>query len=276
MDLYTETKSMLNKYNIKANKSLGQNFLINDDILEKIINSAEITKEDTVIEIGPGLGTLTNKLLENAKKVIAVEVDFKMAQLLKDRFKNSNNLQIINEDILKLDLKKIIAGKTKVVANLPYYITTPIIMKLLEEKLELESITVMVQKEVAQRIVEIPGGKNCGAITYAIHYYTKPEHIIDVSKDMFLPSPKVDSAVIKLNILKNVKKEKLLFKIIKYSFSQRRKTLLNALTNSGILQKQETVKMLQELGIEENRRGETLTLDEFKTIANYIEERGRR
>ena len=206
-----ETKFIMKKYGITANKNLGQNFLINDETINKIVKSANIEKEDLVIEIGPGLGTLTKELLENAGKVIAIELDDKMIQILQDRFCLYKNFEIIHEDILKVNLKELIQKNkqglniknVKIVANLPYYITTPIIMKLLEDKLEISTITVMVQKEVADRITAIPGEKYAGAITYSVYYYANPIQLTFVPKENFIPSPEVDSAVIQLQIREN-------------------------------------------------------------------------
>lgn len=284
MNLIQETKLIMDKYHISAKKSLGQNFLIDEEVVSGIVEKSGVSNDDLVIEIGPGLGTLTSRLLENAGFVIAIELDSKMVNIITDRFSLYKNFEIINEDVLKVDLKKIIVEKlskyhlksAKVVANLPYYITTPIIMKLLEDKLELDSITVMVQKEVALRISEQPGGKESGAITYSINYYAEPELLISVPNTSFIPSPEVDSAVIKLSLLKEprvkVKSEKTLFKVIKSAFMQKRKTLLNALYNGNILSsKEEILKMFEELGIDEKIRGEKLTLQEFAKIADYIE-----
>lgn len=267
---YKETMFILNKYNITANKSLGQNFLINDDVINKIVESAQIDKEDLIIEIGPGLGTLTSRLLEKAKKVICIELDKRMIKILENRFSLYNNFELINEDILKVNLKEIIAKelenvqKVKIVANLPYYITTPIIMKLLEDKLNIESITVMVQKEVAKRLTVIPGEKLSGAITYAVNYYAQPKEIIIVPNSSFIPEPEVESEVIKLNLRHkppvNVKDEELFFKLIKVSFMQRRKTLVNGVSNSGLMKKEEIKRILKKVGIKENVRGESLSL----------------
>lgn len=269
-DAYKETMFILNKYNITANKSLGQNFLINEDVINTIVESAQIDKEDLVIEIGPGLGTLTSKILEKAKKVICIELDTRMIKILQNRFSLYNNFELINEDILKVNLKQIIetelekVKKVKIVANLPYYITTPIIMKLLEDKLNIESITVMVQKEVAKRLTAKPGNKLSGAITYTVNYYSEPEEIIIVPNSSFIPEPEVESEVIKLNLRNkppvNVKDEELFFKFIKASFMQRRKTLVNGISNSGLLKKEEIKELLRQVGIEENVRGENLTL----------------
>lgn len=203
-NIFEETRIIMKKYNIKANKSLGQNFLISQEVVDNIIEASEISEKDLVIEIGPGLGTLTKRLLEQAGKVICVELDTKMINILEERFFLYKNLGIINQDILKVDLKNKIKQekekngfeKVKIVANLPYYITTPIIMKLLEEELDLESITVMIQKEVADRLTAIPGKKNTGAITYTVYYYTDSEEILEVPKDSFIPEPEVTSEVI--------------------------------------------------------------------------------
>lgn len=283
MSSLEETKYILKKYNIRANKKLGQNFLIDDNAIDKIVSSAEIGKDDLVIEIGPGLGTLTSKLLEKAGKVIAIELDEKMIKILTDRFKLYNNFTLINEDILKVDLKKLITdnitetGRAKIVANLPYYITTPIIMKLLEDKLNIESITVMVQKEVADRITEAPGGKLSGAITYSVNYYAETEEIAFVGKESFIPSPEVDSKVIKLKIRKmppvNVKNEEMFFKVIKASFMQRRKTLINGLVNSGIIKDKERLEnIFKQMNLEKEIRGEKLTLEQFAELSNLIVE----
>ena len=281
--IFEETKFIMNKYNIKANKSLGQNFLINEEVVNKIVESSGINNEDLVIEIGPGLGTLTKFLLEKAKKVICIELDPKMITILHDRFKLYSNLEIKNEDILKVNLKNLIKKEkevnrvknVKIVANLPYYITTPIIMKLLEEELDLESITVMIQKEVADRLVATPGDKNTGAITYTVYYYSFGENIIEVQNNSFIPEPEVSSEVIKLTIRNKapvaVKNKELMFKIIKNAFMQRRKTLLNSLNNSNIFSsKDEGAKILKEIGLEENVRAERLTLQDFAKIADKI------
>lgn len=278
-----ETKFIMKKYNIKANKSLGQNFLISEEVVTAIIDSSEITKQDCIIEIGPGLGTLTKKLLDKAEKVICIELDKNMVNILKDRFKYYDNFQLFNEDVLKVDLKELISkekGKgniknVKVVANLPYYITTPIIMKLLEEELDLKSITVMIQKEVADRLIAIPGEKNTGAITYAIYYYTEAHEIMEVPNNSFIPEPEVTSKVIKLNIRKDpivkVENKELMFKIIRSAYMQRRKTLLNSLTNSKVFNnKEEGVSILKELNLKEDIRAEKLTLQDFVNITNKI------
>lgn len=282
MNLSQETKYLMNKYNITANKSYGQNFLIDENVVSGIVEKAEVSKKDLVIEIGPGLGTLTSFLLESAGKVICIELDTNMLRILNDRFKLYNNFELINDDVLKVNLQELISKNSefenvKVVANLPYYITTPIIMKLLEEKLNLTSITVMVQKEVAERLTEKPGGKNTGSITYSINYYTEPETVLEVPKDCFIPSPKVDSSVIKLNVLKEPKikvlDEDLFFKVVKCAFLQKRKTLVNSLSNSGILNKDEIESILNELNLDLRVRAEQLTLEQFGEISDKIKEK---
>ena len=282
-DLLEETRFLMKKYHIKANKSLGQNFLISNEVVEKIVDCSNISKDDLVIEIGPGLGTLTKELLEKAGKVVAIELDKKMLSILKDRFSLYHNFSLINKDVLKVDLNKLIKEekekngfkRAKIVANLPYYITTPIIMKLLEEKLDLESITVMIQKEVADRLVAIPREKDTGAITYSVYYYSEAESVLEVSNNSFIPEPEVTSKVIKLNIRKEtpveVKSRKVMFRIIKCAFMQRRKTLLNALVNAKVfLNKEEGLKILKELNLDENIRAEKLNLQNFADITNKI------
>ena len=280
-NVFEETKFIMNKYNIKANKSLGQNFLIDEQVVKQIIESGDITKKDLVIEIGPGLGTLTKELLEKAGKVICIELDEKMVKIIKDRFSLYENFEVIQQDVLKVDLKQLIKSEkgagtieyVKVVANLPYYITTPIIMKLLEEKLQLDTITVMIQKEVAKRLVAIPGEKETGAITYTVNYYAEGEEVLEVPNTAFIPEPEVTSEVIKLKIRKEnpvqVKDEKLMFEIIKKAFMQRRKTLINALTNNKVFKdKEEGKKILGELNLSENVRPEKLTLQDFADLTN--------
>ena len=292
MNVYEETQLILHKYKIQANKSLGQNFLVDDNVIDEIIRSSNIDKQDLIIEIGPGLGVLTNRLLQEANNVIAVELDKRMVNILQDRFilnindQAESKLEIINEDILKINLNEIIAEKrkqteiksVKIVANLPYYISTPIIMKLLENRLDIDEIIVMVQKEVAERLTAKTGTRLPGAITYAVEYYSDATSIIKVPKESFVPSPKVESEVIKLKVRKGkkiqVKDEKLLFNIISKSFMQRRKTLSNVLTNNNIMHSKEDVKnMWKELEIDENVRGESLTLEQFGKIADYISEK---
>lgn len=282
-NLYEKTKFILTKYKLSANKSLGQNFLINDEVVDKIVSSADVNKNDLIIEIGPGLGNLTELLLERAGKVIAIELDDRMLEILNDRFLLYNNFEVIHEDVLKVDLKELIKNNkkneitnVKIVANLPYYITTPIIMKLLEEKLDINSITVMVQKEVADRLIATPGEKLSGAITYCVYYYAESESVTVVENNSFIPEPEVVSEVIKLNIRKKPPIDQLLdeglfFKVIKASFMQRRKTLSNGLVNNGIVKnKKDVKKMFEDLNIDSNIRGEALTIQDFANISNYI------
>ncbi len=279
---YQETMFLLKKYHISANKSLGQNFLIHDEVIHQTVESATISKDDLIIEIGPGLGILTQELLERAKKVIAIELDNRMVAILQDRFSLYQNFELIAQDVLKVNLKEIVEREkrengikeVKVVANLPYYITTPIIMKLLEENLAIESITVMVQREVAQRLVAHPSEKLAGAITYSVQYYCTTKQIIDVPKESFLPAPEVESAVIQLTLRKEppvqIQNKENFFKLIKVSFMQRRKTFLNGVSNSGLVSKQTLKEILTELNIPETIRGENLTLEQFAQIANRI------
>lgn len=267
MTVFEDTKYIMNKYNIHPKKSLGQNFLINEEALNEI--ARDVTENDTVIEIGPGLGTLTSILLKKAKKVIVVELDSRMIEILKDRFKLYNNLEIINEDILKVDINSL-AKDAKVVANLPYYITTSIITNII--KSDIKDITLLIQKEVADRICAIPGSKQAGAISYYIYYYSDAEIIEYVSKNSFIPSPKVESAIVRLKKLheprEKVNDEELLFRLIKENFSKRRKNIVNSLSNSIEKEKLETV--LKQLDIDEKTRGEELTLQQFVQIANLI------
>ena len=276
-----DTKFILKKYNIKANKKLGQNFLVDDDVIDSIIASADLSRNSVVIEIGPGLGTLTAKLLEKAGKVIGIELDERMIKILNDRFSLYNNLLLINDDILKVNMKQLISenlkefSEVKIVANLPYYITTPIIMKLLEERLNIESIIVMIQKEVADRITAMPGDKLSGAITYSVNYYAEPYKIEFVDKCSFIPSPEVDSEVIKLKIREkpvvSVENEELFFKLIKASFMQRRKTLKNGISNSGIVKdKKILTEIFEKLGLDAEVRGETLSLEQFAKLSNLM------
>lgn len=278
-----ETKFIMNKYHIRANKSLGQNFLISEEVVNNIVNNSQIEEKDLVIEIGPGLGTLTKYLLEKAGKVVCIELDKKMIKILEDRFSLYENFEILNQDVLKVDLKHLIEKEkknanvknVKIVANLPYYITTPIIMKLLEEKMPLESITVMIQKEVANRLIAIPGEKETGAITYSVYYYAKSQGILEVPNNSFIPEPEVTSKVIKLNIRKEppiaIKNEEVMFKIIKCAFMQRRKTLLNALVNTKVfVNKEEGALILDKLGLDRNIRPEKLKLEDYANITRLL------
>ena len=277
MDLREETIAILNKYGLRANKKLGQNFLINESIIYDIVKKANVTKEDLVIEIGPGLASLTKELINNAKKVIAIELDPNMIDILKSRFGIFDNFEVIYGDVLKIDLEELIKGydSVKVVANLPYYITTPIIMKLLEDKLKIKSITVMVQKEVGERICATYKDKEYGAITVSVQYYSEPQIIIDVPKENFLPAPEVDSCVIRLDMrekpLVSLKDEKLFFRLVKGAFTQRRKTINNSLTCSG-KSKEEIIAALNKLGIDSKLRAENLSIQQYADIANTLVE----
>lgn len=279
-----ETIAILNKYGFNFQKKFGQNFLIDTHVLEKIIRAADITKDDCVLEIGPGIGTMTQYLCENAAKVIAVEIDKNLIPILtEDTLAAYDNVKVINSDVLKLDLKKLAEEENggrpiKVVANLPYYITTPIIMGLFEAGVPLASITVMVQKEVADRMQAGPGSKDYGALSLAVQYYAEPYIAANVPPNCFMPRPNVGSAVICLTLHGKppveVADEKLLFKLIRASFAQRRKTLVNGLTNSPELSfsKEEVTKALEECGYSPTIRGEALTLAEFAKLANVFAE----
>ena len=279
MNIYEETKFLMKKYNISANKDLGQNFLIDDNVIENIVEAAEINEKDCVIEIGPGLGTLTSRLVEKAGKVIAIELDKKMLQILNDRFALYNNFSLINEDVLKVNLNDLIQQENtqnytvKIVANLPYYITTPIIMALLEKHLPITDIVVMVQKEVAERMAAQPGGKTYGALSVAVQYYTVPEIALYVPPRSFMPPPEVDSVVVNCKVRQTpaveLIDEKMFFRVVKAAFGQRRKTLNNALKSMGV-DKNIIADVLDKAGIEATRRGETLTMEEFGAIANIL------
>lgn len=268
MNIFEETKYIMNKYDVHPNKRLGQNFLFDEQSLQTI--AQDVTKEDTVIEIGPGLGTLTAILTEKANKVIAVELDAKMVKILEERFKLYNNVQIIQDDILHVNIDKI-APKAKVVANLPYYITTSIITKLLNTNIK--DITILIQKEVAERICAEPGTKKAGAITYYVKYYADSKIIANVPKEYFIPSPEVESSIVKITKKDEkavkVNNEKLFFDIIKTNFTQRRKTILNSL--SSIIDKEVLKNILKECKIEENTRGENLSLEQFAEITNLFD-----
>lgn len=272
---------IINKYGFAVQKKYGQNFLIDANALEKIIDGAEIDGEDCVIEIGPGIGTMTRELAQRAGLVAAVEIDPMLIPILSETLDGFENVDIINEDILKFDIDAYIADEfdkkpVKVVANLPYYITTPIIMELLKKDHPLTSITVMVQKEVAERMCSGPGTKDYGALSLAVQYYTKPALIAEVPPTCFIPRPKVSSTVIRLDLLEDkaveVKDEELLFKLIRASFNQRRKTLVNGIANYQELDisKEAVVKALNELGLREDIRGEALTLSQFAALSDII------
>ncbi len=272
------TKNLINKYDFKTMKRFGQNFLVDESVLRAIIDCSELSKDDCVLEIGPGLGVMTQMLCERAGRVLAVEIDRELIPILKVSMFGYDNFKLINEDILKLNLKTILEENfgsfpVKVVANLPYYITTPIIMKLIEEDINLESITIMVQKEVGERICADPGGKDYGALTVAVQYRCISEKIMTVPPESFMPKPGVESMILRLVFRENppvvLKDERMYFRVVKASFGQRRKTLLNALTAGNMGKaKEELRRMLLSIGIDGNRRAETLSLEEFARIAN--------
>ncbi len=275
------TIEILKKYNFTFQKKFGQNFLIDTHVLDKIIAAAEITKDDFVLEIGPGIGTMTQYLAQAAGKVAAVEIDKALIPILGDTLSVYDNVMIINEDVLKVDIQKLVEEENggrpvKVVANLPYYITTPIIMGLFEKHVPIESITVMVQKEVADRMQVGPGTKDYGALSLAVQYYASPYIVANVPPNCFMPRPKVGSAVIRLTTYDNppveVDDEKLMFRIIRASFNQRRKTLANGLKNAADLDipKELIAESIESLGHGPSVRGEALTLEEFAALSNYI------
>lgn len=275
------TIEVIQKYDFDFQKKFGQNFLIDERVLEKIISAAEVNKDDFVLEIGPGIGTMTQYLAENAREVMAVEIDKNLIPILSDTLSAYDNVSILNADILKVDIAKIVEEKNggkpvKVVANLPYYITTPIIMGLFESHVPVDSITVMVQKEVADRMQTGPGSKDYGALSLAVQYYAKPEIVANVPPNCFMPRPKVGSAVIRLTRHQNppvtAKNEKLMFRIIRASFNQRRKTLANGLKNSQELQfsKEQVEQAITECGLPLNIRGEALTLEQFAALADIF------
>ena len=277
------TLEIINKYEFAFQKKFGQNFLIDSNIVEKIVRDAGVTKDDFVLEIGPGIGTMTQYLCESAREVVAVEIDTKLIPILKDTLGAYNNVSVINEDILKVDIKKLAEERNggrpiKVVANLPYYITTPIIMGLFESHVPIDSITIMVQKEVADRMQVGPGTKDYGALSLAVQYYAKPQILINVPPTCFMPKPNVGSAVIKLQRYDNppvtVKNEKLMFDIIRASFNQRRKTLQNGLNNAPNINysKEQIVTAIEKLGVVATVRGEALTLEQFAKLSDILYE----
>ncbi len=302
------TKEFLRKHGIRIKKRLGQNFLIDEGILNRIVEVADLGKDDIVIEIGPGMGTLTKKLAEKAQKVLAIELDENLVKLLKETLRPYSNIEIIHADILKINLKKLVtqlpsypvtqfktgkladwrtgghlakpgrANKVKVVANLPYYITTPIIIHLLKARKILSSIVIMVQKEVGRRMIAKPRTKDYGALSLLVQYYTRPQITVKVPRSAFLPEPEVDSCVVNLEVLEKpaveVKDEELFFKVVRAAFEQRRKTLKNALSRTKDLKlsKKKVLEILEKADIKSLRRGETLSLEEFARLSNLIAE----
>ena len=280
----TNTIAVLNRYGFSFQKKFGQNFLIDENVVEKIVRDAGVTKDDFVLEIGPGIGTMTQILCENAREVVAVEIDDKLIPILtEDTLSWYDNVTVIHEDILKLDIVKLAnernGGKPiKVVANLPYYITTPIIMGLFESHVPLDSITIMVQKEVADRMQVGPGTKDYGALSLAVQYYAKPQILLNVPASCFMPRPNVDSAVIQLTRYEKppveVADEHLMFRLIRASFNQRRKTMTNSVGNSPELSvsKEQMAAALEKCGLSATVRGEALTLEQFAELANVLSE----
>lgn len=278
---YQSTQAVISKHNFSIQKKYGQNFLIDEHVLNKIIAAAELTEDDYVIEIGPGIGTMTQRMAPLCKHVTAIEIDKELIPILSDTLSEFDNVDVINEDVLKVDLKKLIDERNdgkpiKIVANLPYYITTPIIMGLLETKIPIQTITVMVQKEVADRMMVGPGTKDYGALSLAVQYYAKPYIVANVPQNCFIPRPNVGSAVIRLTCHDEapvtVKDEKLMFKLVRASFNQRRKTLVNGIANFSELSftKEQVAKALVNIGLSENVRGEALDLEKFALLADEL------
>ena len=286
MKLYAPStiRQIKEQYGFRLTKSLGQNFLTDKNIIDRIIEDSFIDEQDLVIEIGPGIGVLTAEAAQRAKKVVAVEIDRNLIPILQETLKEYDNITIVNQDVLKTDLTGIAreyncGGRVRIIGNLPYYITTPIIMKLLEDRVPADSITVMMQKEVADRIKAVPGTKTYGALSAAVQYYCTVEEIASVPKEVFVPQPKVDSSVLRLDIRKahpvELIDEKMFFTCIKAGFTKRRKTLLNSLTGVEGLSKEAVREVLQLAGIDSGRRVETLDLQELAAIANHMENYGK-
>lgn len=287
MKLYAPStiKDIKNRHDFQLSRSLGQNFLTDKNIIDKIVEAPEIGPRDLVIEIGPGIGVLTAEAAKRAAKVVTVEIDRKLIPILKETLAEFDNIEILNQDILKTDIHEILEQNreyngqkmegVKIIGNLPYYITTPIIMKILEEGVPADSITIMMQKEVADRLKAPPGSRTYGAISAAVAYYCRVDHVANVPKEVFIPQPKVDSAVLKLSLRKEkpleLTNEKLFFQCIKAGFGQRRKTLLNSLTGVGGYTKEQVESALSEAGIDSKRRAETLGIEEFGRIANALQ-----
>lgn len=279
----SNTIEVLQKYNFNFQKKFGQNFLIDTHVLDKIIRESGVSKDDMVIEIGPGIGTMTQYLCENAREVVAIEIDKNLIPILEDTLSAYDNVTVINEDVLKVDIKKLAEEKNggrpvKVVANLPYYITTPIIMGLFESHVPIDSITIMVQKEVADRMQEGPGSKEYGALSLAVQYYAKPEIVAIVPPNCFMPRPNVGSAVIRLTCHEKppveVKDEGFMFNLIRASFNQRRKTLVNGLTNASFLSvtKDQVAEALEKMELSATIRGEALSLEQFAQLSNILKD----
>ena len=273
------TKEVVQKHNFKFSKSLGQNFLIDTNVIDRILEGARVQEGDYVIEVGPGIGTLTKEMGRTAEKVVAIEIDKTLIPILEETLADFPNIEVINQDILKVDVQELVkaklnGGPVKLIANLPYYITTPIVMKFLEEDIPVTDIVVMVQKEVADRMNAKPNTKDYGALSVAVQYYCDTEIVAKAPRHMFMPQPNVDSTVIGLHVREekkyNVDNEDIFFKTVKASFGQRRKTLLNSLGGLGFLSKDQIKIALQEANIDEKRRGETLSIEEFASLSNAV------
>ena len=273
------TKEVVQKHNFKFSKSLGQNFLIDTNVIDRILEGARVQEGDYVIEVGPGIGTLTKEMGRTAEKVVAIEIDKTLIPILEETLSDFPNIEVINQDILKVDVQELVkeklnGGPVKLIANLPYYITTPIVMKFLEEDIPVTDIVVMVQKEVADRMNAQPNSKDYGALSVAVQYYCDTEIVAKAPRHMFMPQPNVDSTVIGLHVREekkyNVDNEDIFFKTVKASFGQRRKTLLNSLGGLGFLSKDQIKIALQEANIDEKRRGETLSIEEFASLSNAV------
>lgn len=276
------TKDIVQKHGFRFSKSLGQNFLIDDNVIDRILEGARVSEGDKIIEVGPGIGTLTREMAKKAEKVTAIEIDKNLIPILEETLSDFDNVEVINEDILKVDVEKLVdeklsGGPVKLIANLPYYITTPIVMKFLEEDIPVTDIVVMVQKEVADRMNAVPSTKDYGALSVAVQYYCDTEIVAKAPRHMFIPQPNVDSTVIGLHIREekkyNAENEDIFFKTVKAAFGQRRKTLLNSLSSMGMLDKASVKEVLSDAGIDEKRRGETLSIEEFAHLSNIINER---
>lgn len=276
------TKDIVQKHGFRFSKSLGQNFLIDDNVIDRILEGARVSEGDKIIEVGPGIGTLTREMAKKAEKVTAIEIDKNLIPILEETLSEFDNVEVVNEDILKVDVEKLVdeklsGGPVKLIANLPYYITTPIVMKFLEEDIPVTDIVVMVQKEVADRMNAVPSTKDYGALSVAVQYYCDTEIVAKAPRHMFIPQPNVDSTVIGLHIREekkyNAENEDIFFKTVKAAFGQRRKTLLNSLSSMGMLDKASVKEVLSDAGIDEKRRGETLSIEEFAHLSNIINER---
>lgn len=278
MSLASKTKEIVNHFDFKFAKSLGQNFLTDTGILEKIVDSAELDENSCALEIGPGIGVLTQEMATRCKKVVAIEIDDRLIPILGETLSNFNNVEVVHSDALKVDFNKLFEEKglenVKVVANLPYYVTTPIITKIFKEAKGVKSITVMIQKEVAERLIAKPSTKEYGALTLLANYYSNVEKVVKVPPSCFIPNPKVESMVVKMTLKEpevDLLDEKLFFSVIRDSFNMRRKTLLNSLKPIG-LKSDKLKEALNKAGIDEKRRGETLSIQEFATLSNIIKE----